>query len=216
MSKVVQVSTKDNVDIAGDFYEYEGAKKGVLLLHMMPATRSSWKAFADTLQTAGFAVLAIDLRGHGESQGGPDGYKDFSDAEHAASRADVERAADFLREQGVSELHIAGASIGANLALQYASEHQETRSVILLSPGLVYRGVATAPALAALAPDQGVMLAASEDDAYSFESVGTLAQTLSFDEAHQLRTFANAGHGTTMFEHEQEFMDELVMWLGRN
>jgi pimeloyl-ACP methyl ester carboxylesterase len=40
----------------------------VILLHMLGKDRSTWSNFASTLsQKEGYAVLSIDLRGHGES-----------------------------------------------------------------------------------------------------------------------------------------------------
>lgn len=211
-SERVELNTHDKIAIIGDYYPAKSSQ-GVLLLHMMPADRKSWAAFAGKLQKAGFTALAIDLRGHGESKGGPDGYRSFSDAEHQASRLDVEAAAEFLKSKGVSELHLAGASIGANLSLQYLSEHPETRSAILLSPGLDYRGVVTTPAMGRLAPERGVYLVAAEDDGYSRDSVRELSKNMREDSRHVLKIFESGGHGTRLFEARPEFMDELVEWL---
>lgn len=212
MSERVTITTQDNLAIRGDYYTVQGSK-GVLLLHMMPADRKSWIPFAEKLQGAGFSVLAIDLRGHGESQGGPEEYKKFSDAQHQASRLDIEAAAGFLKEKGVTELHLAGASIGANLALEYLAAHPEAKSAILLSPGLDYRGIKTEAPLGKIASQQAVYLVASEEDSYSFDSINTLARQFSFDGQHVLKIFQNSGHGTVMLEKNPEFMDELTGWL---
>ena len=214
MVETVKMNTKDGVEIIGDYYEAQG-NKGALLLHMMPADRKSWIKFAEKLQANNFKVLSIDLRGHGESQGGPDGYKKFSDAEHQASIFDVEAGADFLKEKGVSALHLVGASIGANLALKYLAEHPETKSAILLSPGLDYRGVKTSD-LTQLAESQAVYAIASEDDQYSFETVKKLFETASFNDSRMIKIFKDAGHGTTIFEKEPEFINEAVDWLNKN
>lgn len=212
MSEAVEMQTKDGVKIAGDYYEGTGIK-GVLLLHMMPADRKSWTAFAQKLQTSGFTALAIDLRGHGGSQGGPDGYKKFSDAEHRASRLDAEAGAEFLKAKGVSDFHFVGASIGANLALEYLANHQDAKSAILLSPGLDYRGLETETLVSLIRPEQGLYLAASNDDAYSFDTVQKLAEKIYFDDRRVLKIFENSGHGTAILEKNPEFMDELTEWL---
>lgn len=214
MSERVELKTQDGVQIIGDYYPAESSR-GILLLHMMPADRKSWTAFAAKLQAAGFQALAIDLRGHGESEGGPDGYKKFSDAEHQASQLDVEAGAEFLKSKGVTELHLAGASIGANLALKYLSERSEARSAILLSPGLDYRGVLTAPALEKISPTQGIYLAAAEDDGYSRDTVAELSRKIIQDNRHMLKVFKSGGHGTRLFEAHPEFMEELATWLER-
>ena len=66
MPQRIELKTKDGVSVIGDYYAPSQASvKGLLLLHMMPADRTSWNAFAGRMQAAGWHVLAIDLRGHG-------------------------------------------------------------------------------------------------------------------------------------------------------
>lgn len=220
MNERVEITTKDGVKIAGDYYPpvgetpvVNGASRGVILLHMMPADRKSWAGFAKKLQQAGLPTLAIDLRGHGESQGGPEGFKSFSDAEHQNSKLDVTAAALFLRSKRVDEFHLVGASIGANLALQYASEHPNARSAVLLSPGLDYRGLKIAEFMEKFPPSRGIYLVASEDDSYSRDTVNDLVSRITLDEKHQVKIFESGGHGTTIFENHPEFMDEVIQWL---
>ena len=216
----VEFAAQDGVKIVGDYYPpigeiqvMNGASRGVILLHMMPSHRKSWVALAEKLRQTGLPVLAIDLRGHGESQGGPEGYKSFSDSEHQNSRLDVIAAALFLRSKRVDEFHLVGASIGANLALQYLAEHPNARSAILLSPGLDYRGVKTGEAIQKILTGRGVYLVASDDDQYSRDTVNELASRITLDEKHRLKILESGGHGTTIFENHPEFMDELVEWL---
>src|SRR5690349_13876649 len=146
----VLLESSDGVRIQGAFYAADQLRGQALLLHMMPATKESWSAFAFALAERGISCLAIDLRGHGASDGGPDGYRGFSDAEHQAKRLDVEAALAWLRAKGSAPLRVAGASIGANLAIRAAAEHADVAACLALSPGLAYRGVTTADAVAAL------------------------------------------------------------------
>lgn len=214
-SEVVHLTADDGVKIVGDYYPCQSSF-GVILLHMMPKDRKSWTLVARRLQGQGFHALAIDLRGHGESEGGPDGYMSFSDNQHQAAILDVERAALFLKEKGVATLHLIGASIGANLALQYLSRHPDAVSALLLSPGLNYRGIATEQCVAQIRPHQGIYIAASQDDHVpGRESAVQTAETL-FNQCQcrkELKKFTDAGHGTTILERYPEFVDELVAWL---
>ncbi len=204
--------TKDGFRIAGDYYA--GTRKsGVLLLHMMPADRTSWKGLATKLQESGFCVLAIDLRGHGQSTGGPNGYQAFSDAEHQQSVFDIESSVDFLHARGAEKIHIGGASIGANMALQYAASHQEIASVMLLSPGLDYQGIHTDIWIDNIKPNQAVLLMASDDDVYSFTSVKTLFDRSLNLPKREVKLLSEAGHGTNVFQKNPGFIDELVTWL---
>jgi alpha-beta hydrolase superfamily lysophospholipase len=213
MIEKVSFVTDDGVTLAGEFQPGKGSR-AVLLLHMMPATKESWRPFADALASRGFATLAVDLRGHGESVSSTRGaldYKQFTDADQRAKAHDVAAAMRWLNGRGFDASHVAvaGASIGANLAIGWASGHPETPAVLALSPGLVYRGVTTGEEVERVDSEK-LFLAASAEDKYSFESVRTLAALA--PEA-MVRELDDAGHGTTMFARDPAFMDEAVDWL---
>src|SRR3989344_4474330 len=110
MKKEISLTASDGAEIAADFYD-SNSTSGVLLVHMMPATKESWNAFAQQLQKNNFKALVIDLRGHGKSEFGPNGYLSFTDAEHQKGIKDVEAGMKFLREQGAENISIVGASI---------------------------------------------------------------------------------------------------------
>ncbi|MBI2639645.1 MAG: alpha/beta fold hydrolase [Candidatus Sungbacteria bacterium] len=211
----VTITTGDNVKIAGN-YAGESGRRGVLLVHMMPATKESWYDFSEKLVERGFQALAIDLRGHGESEGGPDGYKKFSDKDHRASIKDIGAGVEFLKSKKASSISLAGASIGANLALEYAAGHLEISKVMLLSPGLDYRGVKTEPVISRLRDGQSIYFVASLDDPYSADTVKTLSEMAPVYVEKVVKVFENAGHGTTIFEKEPAFMDEVAEWLTAN
>ena len=222
MHESVALTARDGVAIAGDYYLPNAESvKGLLLLHMMPADRASWRQFGTRAQEAGWHVLAVDLRGHGASQGGPDGYKNFSDLEHQASRFDVEAGAEFLKSRGVTRLVIGGASIGANLALQYLADPPagglDARAAFLLSPGLDYRGIRAELLIRQVRPEQGVYLVSSYDDPARGGAESNAAGVRRMHEISggekQMHIFDDAGHGTTIFERKPEFMDEVMAWL---
>lgn len=213
MRERIAFSTSDGVKIVGDYAGHEG-QPAVLLLHMMPATRESWRAFSEKLNAAGFQTVAIDLRGHGESAGGPKGYKAFSDAEHQASINDAAAAIDFLRVKNPAKIFIVGASIGANLALQFAAEHaDDIEGAVLLSPGLDYRGLRTEPFISRLREGKRAYFAASRDDPYSAETVEELFAKTPAGIKKEIKIFEKAGHGTAMFDVEPSFMDDIVLWF---
>lgn len=211
----VEFLTEDNVTVAGLWCSAGAGSKKILLLHMMPATKESWNQFQDKLGQAGFSSLAIDLRGHGESVKGAVtvlDYKNFTDSEHQVKIRDVKAAIKWLKAID-SDLALVGASIGANLACQYAAEHPETRAVVALSPGLNYRGILTMPLVRALTRSQFLFLAASDDDQESFNAAqklneASLAKT-------KLKLLHNSGHGTTMFSDNPKLMDEIISWLAQ-
>ena len=209
---VVKFKTGDGIEVVGDYYPAD-SKQATLLLHMMPADRKSWIVFAKKLQQAGFQALAIDFRGHGESQGGPDGYKKFSDEEHQSSRLDVVAGVEFLKSKKAEKIYLVGASIGANLALESLVDHPEIDAAVLLSPGIDYRGIKTKPLIERLGSLQALFLAASEEDTESFAAVQKLSEKIDFNEDKKIKIFKGAGHGTTIFERNPLFMDEVTDWL---
>lgn len=240
--ETVSITTADDVRIAGHWYPVAEPVGWTLLLHMMPATKESYVALAEALQQRGIASLAIDFRGHGESQGGSKGYERFTDKEQQEKIQDVraamlwfednaEKSATLPKEYGnappanyiVPRLVVVGASIGANLALQIFDEEAGIAGIVLLSPGLDYRGIKTDVIARAIRDDEtrdreqqgrlGPMLlvAGGSDDEYSTDTVRQLASMLGTRAT--VRTFTNAGHGTTMFDQEPKFLAEVVSWI---
>ena len=215
----VEIITDDGVTIVGTYHE--GGKDGpaALLLHMMPATKESWRTLVEALKARGFSTLAIDLRGHGESVLGQGGkrldHKLFSDAEHQAKANDVDVAVRWLEAQGRtrSRMAVVGASIGANLAISFAAADHQVPATVALSPGLDYRGVKTADPASSMPRSQKLLLAASEDDEYSFHSIRELSKIKTDAEVQELK---DAGHGTTMLEREPSFLQYVVEWIVNN
>ncbi|MBM4076319.1 MAG: alpha/beta fold hydrolase, partial [Planctomycetes bacterium] len=66
------LQSRDRADIKITYFKStEGQNASVVvMLHGQGGNRQVWKGFAETLQKAGYAVVTVDLRGHGESSGG--------------------------------------------------------------------------------------------------------------------------------------------------
>jgi alpha-beta hydrolase superfamily lysophospholipase len=211
------LKTIDDINISANYYSKPENKKAAILVHMMPATKESWNDFAAALLEKGYNGIAIDLRGHGSSSGGPDGWKSFSDEEHQASILDLEAAYDFIKKKGFADDTITciGASIGANLCLQFLVNHPTIPQAVLLSPGINYRGIKTEPLMQELRPGQRVLLVGSNDDPQSNINVISqlVMQNASGAEVKSL-IYQNAGHGTNMFGREMpDLKSEILNWL---
>lgn len=229
----ITFNTTDGIIIVGNFFAgLSSDTPTVLLLHMMPAIKESWGEFAEKLvaasqeaslaptgREAGFQALAIDLRGHGESISTSDGrqlnFNRFGDKEHQDSILDAEAAREWLMKKGVpaEKIFIGGASIGANLALQYLTEHPEVQAAFLLSPGLDYHGIKTNLLMEKLTEKQQVFLAAAKDDAYSAQTVSSLNEI--GKSLKVLKLYDSGGHGTNMFATHPELMEEIINWLNQ-
>jgi pimeloyl-ACP methyl ester carboxylesterase len=180
------------------------AGPAVLLLSMYGGRRQDWEAVATSLQQAGFASLALDLRGQGDTGGTEDWTLAVDDVAAAqdwlAARAEV----DPQRRGTV------GASIGANLALSHAARHPDVRAVALLSPGLDYFRV-TIEGLMGLYGDRPILLVASEKDGYSAEAVRTLSEGA--EGQAELVVYPGGAHGTEMFFTQSSLLDTLLEFL---
>lgn len=215
----VRLSTRDGITLVGSYYPpARGPAPAILLLHMLARDRTDWNPLAAKLQAAGWAVLSLDLRGHGESrlQGGKTlHWRDFSDADFNKMVLDVEAAQEHLKglkEVDLNRIAIVGASIGCNIALNFASDHPQVRALVLLSPGLEYRGVLSEPAMRRYgASGRPALIVASADDPYSADSSKRLK---SLAEARTtLILYPRAGHGTRMLTQERDMEGRILSWL---
>ena len=232
-SEKVTFVTEDKVTIAGTLYPalrkkgYDPKEKipAVILIHMLRRDRTDWKTFAERLQGSdGFTVLSIDIRGHGESisrEGAtePLSWKTMTDKSFNDAVLDVKAAVKFLqqyKELATDKVAIVGASIGGNIALNYAVDDKNVKTLILLSPGLEYHGVKTEGAIKKWGK-RPAMIVASADDKYSLESSRKLLgkePNVINETQIKLLEYKNAGHGTNMFgKEEPDLTEEICKWL---
>src|ERR1700727_2887611 len=114
--------------LAGSRWTPHGPSRGVvLLLHGGGQTRHSWGEAGPTLADDGWTAIAIDFRGHGDSDRAADGrYRVDAMAE------DVLRVMDAIGEPPV----IIGASLGGLTGLMIAGEHPAAlRALVLVDAG---------------------------------------------------------------------------------
>ncbi len=201
----VDVPGAAGLTLKGTFYgAVPNAAPGVLLLHMYGHTRADWDELARLLQGVGIASLAIDLRGHGET-GGAENW--------LLAPQDVAAALNWLGARDdvdAERLGAIGASIGANLAMVLGSSEPGVDVIGLLSPGFDYFRVEIG-GLMPLYGDRPALLAASEEDGYSADTVRTLAAEAAGPV--ELLVYNNAGHGTDMFDAEPGLIDAIVDFL---
>ena len=161
------LKTSDGLHISYDFHK--GGPRGVILLHQLGGSKEDWHELEKGLGDLGYSYIAIDLRGHGRSDGN---WRYFSEDDFRSMVKDVAVAEDFLKSKGIEPYAIIGASIGANLALIYGSSHGFSR-LVLLSPGFNYRGLD----ITGIEHPIGVLAIASKGDIYSYQTVSSMEGT---------------------------------------
>lgn len=215
MDQSVRLTTQDGVSLAGTYVDVRSPHGWAVLVHMMPATKESFVPLAAALADAGYASLAIDLRGHGASDGGPEGYETFTDQDHQRSALDIDAAAAYVRTRGADDAHIVliGASIGANLSLQYLANHPALPAAVLLSPGLEYRGVSAKEYIVMIQKGRGIFIVSSQDDGYNAQEAAELWGLIPDGVIKQKEIYARAGHGTTMLEKEPLLAERIIQFI---
>jgi len=221
MIKKISLITKDGVKIAADLYSVGKPTGWIVLSHMMPATKESYENLAIKLQDANYESIAIDLRGHGESENGPEGFFDFLDKDHQKSIFDLEAAVDYLikeRNATPNKISFIGASIGANLSLQYITEHLGFQTAILLSPGLNYRGIKTEPMAKNIKSKQNVFFVSAKDDVRSDGNNNTEENKILYKLTpntvnKKIQIYETGGHGTDILKNQPKLINLIFEFI---
>jgi dienelactone hydrolase len=157
-------------------------------------------------------VLAVDYR---QRPGTDPDAGDAVRSPFAPLVLDAEAARAFLAarpEVNPARIGMAGASLGANLAVLAAADDPSVRSLALLSVSLDYRGLKLEQALKKYASRPALLVASSEDP-FALRSARQ-AVTMG-DGARELRVLAGAGHGSVMLARDPDLAGALVDWFLR-
>jgi alpha-beta hydrolase superfamily lysophospholipase len=209
--------TPDGASIAA-FYSAPTAelKAGLLLVPMLGRTHTDYEPLLGDAAAAGYATLALDVRGQGASKApGGKTYDTFTTEQWLAAKADIGAGVKALGDKiGDAPVIIVGASIGANLALVYAADHgDQIRALALLSPGLDYHGVTIEKAAQAIR-DKPLFVAWSDDDSPS-QIAGRKLQVWRAAKGMTFFQYPGKAHGTALFEARPELRGNLLTWLGK-
>lgn len=115
---------------------------GVLLLHGYGENRKVWDDFRSQLLAKGWAVMTLDLRGHGDSttknQRPLAPSVEWRSSPHEFPH-DIDPALDFMKSQprlDSRKIVVIGYDLGANLALVASGKFKEIRTVVAVKPSL--------------------------------------------------------------------------------
>lgn len=107
------------------FLEWPGDEPAVICLHGITANAHAFEGIAEELSPA-YRVVAMDLRGRGESDTPPNGY---NVAVH------VEDTAGLMDRLGIGRALVIGWSLGAKVALALAATHpSRVERLVLIDP----------------------------------------------------------------------------------
>ena len=175
--------------------------KAVMLIPALGKTRDSYPVgFIESLheRLPDAVVIAIDLRGHGKSTN-LGTYESFDMAAFKDMKSDIINARAFVQKEypNVKEYYLVGASMGSTAAILAGAQEKAYTKLVMLSPGMEYRGVSIERAAEDYQFD--IFAAASKDDAegYSASSANTIRSLHSG--TTEVKIYSGTAHGTDMF-----------------
>ncbi len=201
---------RNDAALAADFHPADTPAPVLVLIHMLNSDRGAWTPLIPDLLDSDYAILNIDLRGHGQSTGERDWEAAIDDV--AVGWVGWLGEAGHLNEAGVVFI---GASIGANLAIISCAETEACRGAVALSPGLDYRGVKPESALVDGLAHRAALLVAAQDDSSSAAAVRQMF--LKAEGQLTARMYRGRAHGTRLFDSDYESVSRLLLgWLAEH
>lgn len=217
-AEVVRFQTSDGIEIVADYFVPEkgvSSAPGVVLVHMLRADRSSWAPLIPDLHNAGFAVLAIDLRGNGDS-GAPrqdelrQRVRDQDASVFHEMPLDVEAAVSWLiarDEVDKSRLGMIGATVGFSVALEYAARDPSIDVVAGLTPGSGFIGMDSNSGALRYGKRPMLLLAVETDrrpiDTMTRMNTGIVGEVVG----------TGTGHGTRMLNRYPELTSRITKFI---
>ncbi len=231
----VSFTSNDSVEVKALFGAAEDGQSlpVVILLHDLGGNKSDWLNNTGTyvaLLERGYAVLAIDMRGHGETPL-PEGRETLELSDLERSFLDVHAALIWLQSQSkidISRIAVVGSGAGGNIAYVSSGVFPELiKTGVSLSPGL-WAATSLEPlvigtGLESFGPrsvlfmvgDQD-QIAVSEDRILSYKDFASLLEEKTA-EPKDLRVFTDsADHGYALLDNVAEAQDMFFLWLEEN
>jgi pimeloyl-ACP methyl ester carboxylesterase len=224
----VRFKTADDVEITADYYEPTGDTPApvVILLHMYKSSRAAWTPLVPLLHKAGFAVLAIDLRGHGGSTK-PDEKRlaqrvaDRDPTLFNAMYQDVFAAYRFLAGKprcDMSRVAVVGASVGCSVALDYARQDRSVDVVVCISPGEAYLGVDSRQHIAEIAKQgrRPILLLAAPGERKACDALAEIDKGATVFITQPGTQDGDRVHGTNMFGQVEGIENRVLGFIEAN
>lgn len=210
----VQVTAGDGLVLKGDLYRPDGVPAeglpALILFHELEQSRATYNKIVPDLLAAGYIVLNVDLRGHGETGGSND---------WVAAQADTQVWLAWLREQaGVRDEAIAtmGASVGSDVALMGCAQDPQCVTAVAISPVIRFTEFDLTGAVTTDLADRSALLIAGQTDTGSADTVRTLFAAAKGDIS--ARIFKGGAHGTGFFGIKRDrtaTLNVILAWLAQ-
>jgi dienelactone hydrolase len=185
------------------------------------------KGFAEHLQEEGYAVLIVDLRGHGVNP-----RRELSATDRQKLPQDLDAAYSFLidrhnrEELNLAKLGVLGVGEGADLVAAWAARPgaavasegrlSDLNAVVLVSPVAEGFGYRLANPIAQLAPRIPLMLVAAENDAASADPVKVAQPAVRRQRQNKVELFPTTLHGAKLLRFQPGVPAAIVRFLDQS
>jgi pimeloyl-ACP methyl ester carboxylesterase len=192
----------------------------ILLLHSLNGNFADWGNLPSQLVKKGYAVLSIDLRGHGKSTKLPKNkllsWRTMDEADWMKIPSDLEKLMSYFQENKQypevdnSRVALMGGGLGANIALYTAAKTKlPTQALILLSPSMNYKGFQANQAV--LYYTNPVFIAAGQEDPTLQKAAEQIYKWSQGPKS--LRVYKDIGQGPDMVRQDPALKQEVMAWL---
>ncbi len=223
----LKLDAKDGWSIHATYFAGKLKKEAVpfILLHGWEGQRGDMDPLARFLQAQGHAVIAPDLRGHGQSNVRPgtektiDDPNDLKRLELEAMLRDIEACKSFLRQKNnegelnIESLCVVGCDFSCILALQWSAldwnatilpsykNGRDVQALVLLTPWQSFKGLTSQKAMQhpALRTKLSMMIIAGTDDSRGFPDAKKLNTSLEAFRPDMKKNNVEAKDRTLMF-----------------
>jgi pimeloyl-ACP methyl ester carboxylesterase len=200
LEREVTFTTSDSLKVSATLVG-SGAS-GVVLGHMLGGDRADWLPFARRLAGGGYAVVALDFRGHGKTPKRP----------IANLEREMVAAVTFLKQQGAQRVALVGASMGGTAAVK-AAALGAAAAVIAISSPQTYGAFVTASDLRRITvPSLWIV---GGEDADFVKSMRIMSNGVRGERRFQ--EFPGSWHGTQFFDspYAETFRNLMMGFLKR-
>lgn len=225
IKKDIEVQTKDARVIKAtlSYVKIDGIKKypTVVLLHSLGYSSEDWGNLIPDLNNAGYAVIAIDLRGHGKSIYDTGfhqrSWEYFKPKAYQKIPSDVVAVLNQAQKQSkkvsLDNMAIVGADIGANTAVLVSKDlKKKPKTLVLISPTTSFKGLYIPIALA----DMGnvpVLTMVSQKDRYCLQEQKSLSKFA--QGGFYAKNYPNGGMGMMMIKVNPSMSQDITKWIIR-
>lgn len=200
---------RDGVRVQGDYYEGV-TDKAVVLVHGYASSRTVFEPLIPAFQAKGWHVLAVDLRGHGQSVGN---YSAFTAKDFNAIPLDLVSLSEWLKSkrEGI-QITVVGADLGADAALNATALSEAFVGAVGISPSLENRGIAVRAVMNRL--NKPVLFIAAKDDDSSYKATAELFRLAATrSDEKQFLEYQAGGHGTDLLFSTTALAGEIIDFI---